>query len=207
MKVLSVNLSVVRSIEFEGRTIETGIYKEPVSDRVHVTAQGLEGDQQADLRVHGGEFKAVYGYGANSYAWWEEQLDRELPWGMFGENLTIADLDDNDVSVGDVFSIGDVKLEAVQPRMPCSKLAMRFNDPGIVKRFLDAARPGVYFRVLESGTVRVGDDCVAVHRESTRFSIPALAQLMYANPRDPELVQRALQLPALPPDLAKSLKE
>lgn len=205
MKVVSVNVSMGRQIEWQGRTVETGIFKEPVTGPVLIRRTNLEGDRQSDLRVHGGEFKAVYGYGAQHYARWEEELGRPLPPGMFGENLTIEELDEVDICVGDTFRIGEATLEAVQPRQPCFKLGVRFDDPGMVKRFMQSGRSGVYFRVVDEGRVEAGDPVTRVARDPARFPIAELTRLLDATTRDPAMIERALALSALPPGWRDSL--
>src|SRR5262249_51769157 len=124
-RIASVNVSLPSSVPWRGRSVETGIFKEPVAGRVAVRRHNLAGDRQAALSVQGGEFKAVYGYSREHYAWWERELGRALPLGVFGENLTIEGFDEEDVCVGDSFSIGAAVLEAVQPRLPCFKLGIR----------------------------------------------------------------------------------
>lgn len=187
--------------------METGIFKEPVTGPVRVTRHNLDGDRQADLTVHGGEFKAVYAYCADHYAWWAKQLGRDLPFGAFGENLTIEGFPEEEVCVGDTFRIGDVVLQAVQPRMPCFKLGIRFNDPGMIKRFMDSGRLGVYFRIVHEGTLKVGDDVSAVDRDPARFTLAELARMTGEGPRDPERVRTALSLDALPPEWREELGE
>lgn len=206
MRLVSVNVSMGRRVRWKGRTVETGIFKEPVTGSVMIRRTGLDGDRQSDLRVHGGEFKAVYGYGAQHHAWWEEELQRPLSPGLFGENLTIDVLDEADVCVGDAFEIGEATLEAVQPRQPCFKLGIRFDDDAMVKRFVQSGRSGVYFRVVDEGWVRSGDSVTRVARDPARFPIAALGRLLDPATRDPLMVERALALPSLPPGWRDSLQ-
>jgi MOSC domain-containing protein YiiM len=174
MRVASVNVSAGTLIEWQGRRVLTGIFKKPVADRVRVRKLGLDGDRQADLTVHGGELKAVYSYSVANYEWWNRELGRVLPPGMFGENLTIDGLDEEGIGVGDRFSIGTTILEAVQPRLPCYKLGLRFGDPMMVKRFMRSGRFGTYFRVVSEGDVGVGDAVQLVHHDPASVLVPSL---------------------------------
>src|ERR1700722_2885415 len=120
MKVISVNVGLPREITWNGDQVETGIFKEPVQGQVPVKRSNLTGDKQADLSVHGGPDKAVYAYPVEHYAYWRRELpDRDLTWGIFGENLTTDGLQESLVHIGDRFRIGTVELVVTQPRLPC----------------------------------------------------------------------------------------
>ncbi len=174
MRVVSVNVSAGTVIEWQGRRVLTGIFKRPVAGRVRVGREGLAGDRQADLTVHGGELKAVYSYSVASYEWWNQELGRTLPPGMFGENLTIDGLDDETVAIGDRFTIGTTVLEAVQPRLPCYKLGIRFGDMTMVQRFMRSRRFGTYFRVVGEGDLGVGDEVHLVYHDPASAPIVSL---------------------------------
>jgi MOSC domain-containing protein YiiM len=205
MKILSVNVSGLRTVRWKGRDVETGIFKAPAGRPVRLSPGGVEGDRQADRRFHGGEFKAVYGYSAEDAARWSDRLGRALAPGAFGENLTLEGFDEGEVHVGDRFRAGTALLEAVQPRQPCSKLGLAFGDAGFVKRFLEAGRLGVYFRVVEEGLAADGDAFERTFADPAAFSLPALADLIFGRPRSPSDRAAALALPALPPDLREKL--
>jgi MOSC domain-containing protein YiiM len=155
--VESVNVGEPRTVEWHGRQVRSAIWKSPVEGRVAVRGVNLAGDDQADRRVHGGDGKSVYAYAAEDYAWWAERGAGVLGPGTFGENLTTAGLALTESRVGDVWRIGDTVLEVVQPRFPCFKLGMRMGDAAFVAQFKAARRPGVYLRILASGTVGAGD--------------------------------------------------
>lgn len=157
MRLLSVNAGRGRAIPRPRKPAKTGIHKRPVSGTVRVTAEGVEGDEILDTKNHGGVDQAVYLYGAPDYEWWEEALERELPPGIFGENLTISDLRSADARIGDRLRIGRVILEVTAPRIPCVTLATRMEAPTFVKRFREAERPGLYCRVIHEGSLRAGD--------------------------------------------------
>lgn len=199
MKLISVNVGLPRDVTWKGKTVTTGIFKEPVNDRVIVRSLNLDGDRQADLTVHGGADKAVYVYPFEHYDYWRGELpDTELPLGIFGENFTTTGLREEEVNIGDCFQIGTVKLIVTQPRMPCYKLGIRFGRPDMVKRFLASRRTGFYFRVLQEGEVRTGDTLELVSHDENNVTVADITQL-YANAEDsPELLHRAARLEALP---------
>lgn len=178
MKVRRVCVSSGREVSYRGKKIMTGIFKEPVSGVVEVGTLGLAGDKQWDPRYHGGADKAVYTYAWEHYGWWKEQ-GQVLPGdgAAFGENLSTEGLDEAGVCLGDRLRFGTALLEAAEPRLPCYKLGIRLGDAKIVKRFSQAGRWGVYWRVLEEGRVKAGDPIAAVSREKTRVPIAALAEL------------------------------
>ena len=197
MRIESICVGPAKTLPWRGEAVTTAIFKSAVESAA-IGALGLEGDQQADLAVHGGPDKAVYAYAAEHYPWWKETLPGvALPFGAFGENLTVAGFDDAAACVGDTYRAGDALLMAIQPRLPCSKLGLRFNDPGMVKRFAQSLRLGVYFRVLEPGKVRRGDAFTKVSEHAVRFPVYELARLYF----DPGLTagkaRPALEHPAL----------
>ena len=160
MHVVSVNVGLPRVVEWFGREVETAIWKEPVDGRVAVRGVTVDGDGQADLRVHGGRDKAVYAFSVEDFAWWSEQLGRELGPGTFGENLTTEGIDLSAAAIGSRWRVGSAILEVTQPRFPCFKLGIRMGNAGFVKEFEHAARFGAYFRVVEEGDVGAGDEIV-----------------------------------------------
>lgn len=157
-RVLSVSVARARSVPWKGQVVRTGIFKTPTEGRVRVGRLGLEGDEQADLEVHGGPSKAVYAYPSEHYPFWQRELPgTPLPWGSFGENLTVVGLSEARVRVGDRFRIGTALLAATKPRFPCYKLGIKFAREDILPRFLASGRTGFYFRVLEEGELGAGD--------------------------------------------------
>src|SRR5262245_58207652 len=143
MRVVSVNVGLPRDVIWKGRTVTTSIFKEPVEGRVALRNLNFDGDRQADLSVHGGPMKAVYAYPVEHYDYWRGELpDMTLPFGMFGENLTIDGLVENAVNIGDRFRIGSAELMATGPRLPCYKLGIKFGRDDMVKRFAASGRTG-----------------------------------------------------------------
>ncbi len=164
-KLVSVNVGRPKTVEWQGRAVRTGIYKEPVAGRVRVTATGLAGDGQADLRVHGGPLKAVYAYPSEHYTSWARELSfGDLAWGAFGENLTSAGLLESEVRIGDRLEVGSALLEVTQPRFPCFKLGNKFGSMAFVKQFARSGRSGFYLGVVQEGNVGQGDAIRVVRR-------------------------------------------
>ena len=178
-KLLSVNVGLPRSVESRGRTVRTGIFKEPVLFRVHVGKLNVDGDRQADLRVHGGPDKAVYAYDFSGYTHWRRELSRELPFGQFGENLTVDGLPETEVRIGDTYRIGAALLQVSEPRSPCFKLAMKMELPTFPKAFLAAGRTGFYLRVLEEGEIGAGDAIELVSREARGITVLDATRQIY----------------------------
>ena len=169
--VLSVNVAQMRRIQRQGELVWTGIWKHPVAGPVAVRGVNVEGDDQGDRSVHGGPDKAVYAYAREDIDWWERELGRELPDGVFGENLTLRGIDPARALVGERWRIGSVLLEVSEPRFPCWKLGVRFGDPLMLKRFAQARRSGTYLRIVEEGTLAAGDRVEPVSRPAHDLSI------------------------------------
>ena len=163
--MLSVNVARLRDLRvLDGRTIRTGLFKQPVAGPVMARRLGLEGDAIGDPSLHGGEEKAVYAYAKEDVEWWEGELGRGLEEGFFGQNLTLAGLDASAAVVGEHWRVGGATLEVAGPRLPCFKLAARVGDRGFEKRFGRAGRPGAYLRVVEEGELGPGDGVDVVKR-------------------------------------------
>ena len=201
MKILSVNVGLPRQMVSDGKSVTTGIYKSPIHGRVKVTRLNLEGDGQADLSVHGGPNKAVYAYPSEHYANWRPELPGiEMPWGMFGENLTLEGLLENDAHIGDRFRMGTAVLMVTQPRLPCYKLGIRFGREDMPDRFLSSRRTGFYFAVVNEGELGEGDTLQPIHRDANRISVSDILRLCYSDGHpDVQLAQRALNVEALSP--------
>ena len=200
MNVVSVNVAQPRAETINGREVTTGIYKQPTAVRVRVRRHSLEGDGQADLRVHGGEFKAVYAYPLEHYEYWERFLQRtNLPLGMFGENLTTTGLLESTVCIGDVLRIGSSVLQVTHPRMPCFKLAHKFGRPQFIKEFLQSGRSGFYLRVIEEGELGASDTIEIVRRDPNEVTVRGLTGVTDLKEIDRELAMRAMKVDALPP--------
>jgi len=165
MKVISVNIGERKVLNYKGKIVETGIFKFPVNHPIFLGTEDVENDAVIDRRYHGGIDKAVYGYSLNHYAFWKE-LYPDLDWnyGMFGENLTISNLEETEIVVGNTYKLGEVLLEVTKPREPCYKLGIRFGTQEILKQFWNSTKSGIYFKVLQTGNVSVGDKLILVHK-------------------------------------------
>ena len=176
LHVVSVNVSLPKTVEWQGRQVTTGIFKNPVAGRIRIRRTGLAGDRQADPSVHGGPTKAVYAYPSEHYPFWRRELDRsDLPWGSFGENLTTEGLEERTLRIGDRLRVGSALLRVTQPRMPCYKLGIRFGQMDMVRRFLASGRSGFYLAVLEEGDVAAGDPIVLLQ---TKNNLPTVSQVV-----------------------------
>src|SRR5262245_18920406 len=171
MKLVSDQSGRAREIEFRGRRVRTGIFKEPVLFRVRAGRLGLDGDVQADRRVHGGPEMAVYAYDLSGYAHWRRELGEDFPFGQFGENLTVEGIAETEVRVDDVYRIGGALLQVSKPRSPCFKLALRMERPAFPRMFLESGRTGFYLRVLEEGDLGAGDPVKLVSRDPGALTV------------------------------------
>jgi MOSC domain-containing protein YiiM len=195
MHLISVNIGVERAMPGVKESGKTGIYKLPVTGSVRVLSLGLPGDVICDLKHHGGMDQAVYVYGAGDYAWWAQELGRELEPGTFGENLTISELESAPCLVGDRLLIGSVVLEITSPRIPCGTLAARMGDPTFVKRYRIAERPGLYCRVIQEGALQTGDAVTCQPASSPSISMLEMFRDYYDPHPSKETIQRHLAAP------------
>ena len=207
MQLLSVNVAMPQEIAWQGKTVRTSIFKQPIAGPVHVLAEHLAGDGQADLRVHGGRDKAVYAYPHEHYAYWGQRLPAELlvP-GAFGENLTSLGLLEAEVRVGDCFRVGTAVLLAVQPRRPCVKLGIRLGRPAVVREFEQAGRSGIYFRVRQPGVIQAGDAITLLERSPHAATIQDMVACLGPGPHDQATVRALLATPYLLPSWQERLE-
>jgi MOSC domain-containing protein YiiM len=201
MTLASISVGLPQAVTHGTGTVQTGIFKRPVNGPVRVHAAQLDGDGQADLVHHGGPDKAVYAYSLEHYAWWQHTLgiDTALAHGQFGENLTVAGLDEAALCLGDTLAIGSARFVVTQPRVPCFKLRLRFGNPAMPRLFAQSLRSGAYLRVLQQGTIAPGDAVDVVDSPADKISIRDLFAA-YLAPNDPAattLLRRALSVPAL----------
>ena len=217
MKLLSLNLGLPREVPWHKTIVTTGIFKQPVPGRVALRRLNLDGDRQADLRVHGGEYKAVYCYPVEHYAYWKKELPgRDLPFGVFGENFTTEGVLEDSVHLGDSFAVGSAEVVVTQPRLPCYKLGVRFQSDDLVKRFLASARTGFYLAVSREGEVGAGDEIHLLSRDPSAVPVSEITRLFVANPAargeafsdaDAAVVHRALQVAAFPESWKSYLRD
>lgn len=201
MKLVSLNVARPRLVVYNGKTINTGIFKRPVSGPLQLRTLNLDGDRQADLSVHGGPHKAVYGYPSEHYSFWRKELPGvDLPWGMFGENFTTSGLAENELHVGDRFQIGSSIVMVRQPRTPCYKLAAKFQRDDMLERFLLSGRSGFYFSVEQEGSVAEEDDFQLLKRNQEGITISEMNRLFVREKYNQELLCKAVHTAALPDD-------
>lgn len=196
MQLASINVAMPTTVDLNGREFTTGIVKQAVSGPVAVGRLGLDGDGVASTEHHGGVDQAVYAYSTSDYAWWRAELGRDTPAGLFGENLTIDTFDSADMNVGDRFVFGGgVILEATAPRIPCSKLGARMGDAKFPRRFSDALRPGVYFRVIEAGTIEAGESITFESTKRPTVTMVEMVHLYYDRDAPPDRIEATLAAP------------
>ena len=211
MKLMSVNTGLPREVTWHGRSVATGIFKQPVHGRIALRKLNLVGDRHADLSVHGGQHKAVYCYPLVHYEYWKRELpSRELPMGIFEENFTLDEGLEESVHLGDQFSVGSAEVVVTQPRLPCYKLGIRFEADDMVKRFFVSGRTGFYLAVTREGEVGTGDEMRAISRDPNGVPVSEITRL-YAEKRysdsDVAWVQRALRVRALPESWEKYFRQ
>ena len=208
MKLLSVNVSLPKEIQNNGKTMTTGIFKEPVKKRVMLRTMNLGGGGQADLVGHGGIYKAVYVYSIENYEYWKSELSRnDFTYGQFGENFTVEGMLEDEIHIGDVFRVGGALVEVTQPRVPCAKLGFKMGMAKFPKLFLQNSRVGFYLRVLEEGEVGAGDVIERVKVDAERMTVREINHLLYFDQKNLEGAQKALRIRALSSGWRGSFKE
>src|SRR3977135_2621556 len=199
-RLLSVNVGLPRDIEWKGRSVHTGIWKDPMRGRCRVSRLSLDGDGQGDLAGHGGEQRAVFVYQIESYRYWQEQLKRtDFVHGQFGENFTGEGLPDDAVCIGDRYQIGSAVFEVTHPRVTCYRVGIRMNEPRMPALLTSSGRPGFYFRVLQEGEVGAGDEIVKEGEAKERMSVAEINALLSSSHPPRDGLERALRIPALSP--------
>jgi MOSC domain-containing protein YiiM len=199
MRLVSVNTGRPREVDINGRLVRTSIWKSPRAGRLRVAALNIDGDEQSDLSVHGGTYKAVYCCPSEHYEYWRRELPHaELPWGVFGENLTTEGLLETDVHIGDRLEIGSAQFLVTQPRQPCFKLGIRFGRDDMVKRFVASGRSGFYARVAREGDIASGDGIRLVQRAGSSITVSEIFALHFDEGTHDDL-RRAAAAPGLSP--------
>jgi MOSC domain-containing protein YiiM len=200
VELKSINVSLPKEIEFNNEKMQTGIFKKPMSGSVAITQFNVTGDQQVDLKNHGGEHKAVYGFSANHYEYWQSALNNpNLSYGQFGENLSISDLDEATLCIGDHLQIADCILEITQPRVPCFKLGIAMNLRTMPKLFIEHAATGIYFRIIQPGIITAGQNVEHIYQHPKQLTVQQLFKAYFdKNFSDPvSVMQQAATIPQL----------
>jgi len=199
LRLLSLNVGLPRQVRFQGELVTTGIFKEPVQGSVKLRKLNLDGDKQADLKVHGGVDKAVYAYAGEHYDYWRQELpEMSLPWGMFGENFTTQGMFEESVNIGDQFKVGTANLIATQPRMPCYKLGVKFGSMDMIKRFLASGLTGVYFKVMKEGELEQGDEIKLIKKAENSVTVKDIVRIYTIDKDDIQTIERAIKIKDLP---------
>jgi MOSC domain-containing protein YiiM len=208
MNLISINVSKPKPIFFQGRNVLTGIFKQPVEGQLHVARLNIEGDQQADLSVHGGPHQAVYVYPFEHYAAWQEELGRDdFAFGQFGENFTVTGMLESQVCIGDVFRVGSALFQVTQPRVPCFKLATKIRLTDFPRLFMASARTGFYLRVMEEGDVGAGDPIVQEGKSSLGVTVESVFRLAYFDRENVIRLKEAVCLASLSPGWQRMFEE
>src|SRR5438128_6949683 len=205
--LLSVNVGMPKDVPWQGKTVFTGVFKDPVTGPRHVGKLNIDGDGQGDLAGHGGEMRAVFVYQIDSYRYWERELGRnDFVYGQFGENFTVDGLSDDEVCIGDRYQIGTAIVEVTQPRVTCYRVGIRMNDPRIPALLVSHRRPGFYFRVLQEGEVQAGDEIVKLASGPEQMTAAEVNALLYLPGHPRQQLFRALRIPALSPGWQASFR-
>ena len=172
MKVVSVNIGEKRKVKWRNKIVETGIFKIPVKGPIFLNLEDVQNDEVVDRKYHGGTEKAVYAYGEQHYEYWKILYPKQdWNYGMFGENLTITNLDETNIHAGSTYQLGEVILEVTKPREPCYKLGIRFNDPSVIKEFWNSTKSGIYFKILRTGHVAKNDELLLLNKTTNNLTI------------------------------------
>lgn len=195
MQLISINIGVKRTQQRRDFVETTGIYKLPANGPVEIKSLGIETDVICDTKNHGGPDQALYIYGSTDYAWWSQELGKELEPGTFGDNLTISDLESAQFNIGDYLHVGEVTLQVTAPRIPCDTFATRMGDPQWVKKFRHAERPGLYVRVIKEGTIKPGDPVTVERYTKETISLLQMYRDYYLKDKSEELLRQHLNAP------------
>jgi MOSC domain-containing protein YiiM len=208
MKVTAANIGKPTSIKWNGRQEVTGIFKNPVRKSIFLEPEAVANDTIADRKVHGGIHKACYLFSADQYPYWKELYPYlKWDWGMFGENLTVAGLDESEIRIGNIYKIGTAIVQVSQPREPCYKLGIRFGTQEILRQFIDHGHPGTYVRLLEKGEVAAGDTLELLEQSENPLTVTQFYRLLYAKKKDAQLVRLAIGNTSLPEYKRKRLEK
>ena len=208
MRLISINTSRSTHVEYQGKIISTGIFKKPVTGKVYVAKKNLQGDQQADLKKHGGEHKAVYAFSFDHYEYWAKVLRQtDLSRGIFGENLTISGLDEANLHIGDQLSIGECVLEITQPRVPCHKLGIAVGNKDMPRLFIEHFATGIYMRVIKEGFIESGNEVIVTKQSPSKVSVKSLFKASFDKnyQESKSVIAKALLIPELSPEWRKKI--
>ena len=208
MKILSINTSPPKKINFKNKIVNTSIFKEPKNNELSVTKNGLEGDRQADLLAHGGINKAIYAYSYKHYEYWGNFLRKDFSeeYGLVGENLTIDDFDEKNIFIGDEFRISTAILKVTQPRIPCYKISIKMNEKNFMKYFIEHNYLGIYMKVINDGIIKKGDEIELTYREPNSMTVYDISMLLFAD-NNVEKMKKAASLACLTDEIKQRFNE
>jgi len=208
MKVLSVNIGEEKIVSWRGKSVKTGIFKYPVDHAIFLDIEDVKNDSVCDRRYHGGIDKACYLYNGDTYPFWKEKYPT-LEWdcGMMGENITIENLDESKIQIGNQYKIGDAIIEVAQPRQPCFKLGIRFGTQKIVKDFVNAPHSGIYVRVIQSGNVKTGDVLTPIKIIENNPSVLDVYEVLYGRITESEMIQKTIQCKELATNTVNDIRK
>ena len=208
MKVISTNIGKPTTFEWNGKEEQTGIFKYPVDEPLHLGKIDVENDTIINRVNHAGVNKACYLFAADQYSYWKHLYPHlEWDWGMFGENLTVLGMDESLIRIGDIYKIGTALVQVSQPREPCYKLGVRFNDQNILRQYIDHAYPGTYVRILEEGEVQKEDEFILIEQSENTLTVKQSFEVILARKKDPVLLRLAIDNPSLPEYKRERLKK
>ncbi len=209
MKILSINISKPEKIVFNNKDLFTSIYKKPVNREVEITKDGIIGDGQADLRVHGGFEKAVYVYSYSHYDFWGKQMNQDFSndFGLVGENLTVENFNEKKVKIGDEISISSCIFKITQPRIPCFKLGIKMNDRNFPRLFSQSGNVGAYMKVLQPGKISIGDEIKIGNQEPDSMTIFEIMELLYKDIKNVDQMKKALKISSLTEEIKEKFRE
>lgn len=209
MKVVSTNISDVRTVNWRGKQVQTGIFKEPVNEPIFLGDTDVKNDHVVDRKYHGGKDKACYLYSADCYSFWKNKYPQlDFNYGMFGENITVEGLNDALLNIGDIYQLGESRIQIAQPRQPCFKLGIKFGTQKVLKEFIQAPYPGAYVRVLDSGSVKKGDTLKLISKHPVDINLLELYRLLYhSDQSDVNRITKLIQEEVLPDEMKEGLKK
>lgn len=194
MKVISTNISEPRTVLWRGKEIQTGIFKKPIDQPIYLGKEDVANDTVIDRVHHGGEFKACYLFGSDYYGYWKERYPSlDWGWGMFGENLTVEGLNENELYIGNVYKIGSAVVQVTEPRQPCHKLGIKFGDHKIIKEFIDYGHSGTYVRILTEGAVSTGDKLQLLEENKNPITVQEYNLVVNRKTKDTALIKKAIE--------------
>lgn len=201
MKIVSTNIGERTTVVWRKKEVETGIFKKPIDQPIFLGKTDVKSDTVIDRKHHGGVYKACYLYSAHHYPYWKKKY-ANLDWhyGMFGENLTVDSFDETQLYVGNIYKVGNALVQISEPRQPCFKLGIRFNNAAVIKDFLEYPSPGTYIKVLEEGEVKVGDEFILQQEDTAKFTVQEYYELATNQTTAASIIKKALACTAVKPE-------